>query len=95
MFGSEIGLSLLGLFGSSPLYMGITFAIFKSSGKWPSLNDLLKIITKPLITSCFTCFSNDTLISIVALFLSWFISLRTSLLSVGRKNKLSFIGLVK
>ena len=75
--------------------MSITFEIFKSSGKWPSLNDLLKIITKPLIISCFTCFSNDTLISIVALFLSWFMSLRTSLLSVGRKNNLSFIGSVK
>ena len=56
---------------------GYYFHSFKSSGKWPSLNDLLKIITKPLIISCFTCFSNDTLISIVALFLSWFISLRT------------------
>ena len=43
----------------------------------------------------FYVFSNDTLISIVALFLSWFISLRTSLLSVGGKNKLSFVGLVK
>ena len=54
------------------------------------LNDLLKIIP-----SCFTCFSNNTLISIVALFLSWVISLMALLLSVGRKNKLSFIGLVK
>ena len=75
--------------------MGSTFAICKSSGKWPSFNDSLKTITKPLIISCFTCFSNDTVISIVALFLSWFISLRTSLIPVDRKNKLSFIGSVK
>ena len=45
--------------------MGITFAIFKSSGKHPSSNDLSKIITKPLTICCFTYFSNDTLISIV------------------------------
>ena len=74
--------------------MGITFAILKISGERPSLNDLLKIITKLLIISCFMWFSNYTLVSIVILFLNWFISLRTSLLSAGRKNKLSFIGSV-
>ena len=40
--------------------MGITFAIFESSGKWLSLNNLLKMITKPLTISCFMCFNNDT-----------------------------------
>ena len=91
MLKREIGLLLLGLVLSSLLKIGITFAIFKSSGNCPSSNDLLKIITRALTISCFMYFSNGTLMSSVDLFLSWFISLRTSLVLVGGKNKLSLM----
>ena len=66
------------------------------SGNLPSSKDLLKVITNPLTISCFTCLSNDTLISSVALVLSQFISFRISSESVGRKYKeLAIIGSVR
>ena len=51
---------------------------------------MLMIITNPSASSCFTCFSNGTRKSNVALFLSRFISFLTSSVSVGLKNKLLF-----